>query len=176
MASIPSLVSLPVTQQTAPMLTYTASAIKAAPCKGIEPLHPMKIAWILNDPHVNAALVEQHVNEDEDTEMRDKDLDSEDASEDTSSATTSTSDSSTKPIRRKQRAPRPPCKKYSTEQEYFVWYYRTDLGQDWDEVERKYEHQFGDKRGKAGLQCKFYRVLDDHGVKKVREQTRSGER
>ncbi|EXJ64233.1 hypothetical protein A1O7_00569, partial [Cladophialophora yegresii CBS 114405] len=69
--------------------------------------------------------------------------------------------------------PRAPCKKYDSEQSYWIWYHRTDLGEAWDEIEQKFDLQFGESRKKGGLQCKFYRVLETHGVEKVRAQTRS---
>ena len=68
------------------------------------------------------------------------------------------------------RAPRP---KYTIEQVYFIWYHRTDLGEPWDEVLEAYRMQFAEQREKGGLQCKFYRLLEDHKVEKVRAQTRS---
>jgi hypothetical protein len=55
-------------------------------------------------------------------------------------------------ISRAGRKPRPPCKKYTKEQGYFIWYCRTDLEEPWDEVERNFEKQFEDKREKSGLQ------------------------
>ncbi len=66
--------------------------------------------------------------------------------------------------------PRP---KYTIEQVYFIWYHRTDLVEPWDQVLAEYELQFEQHRNKGGLQCKFYRLLDDHKVEKVRAQTRS---
>ncbi len=159
------------------MFTYPAREIEAAP--STVPLHPMRIASILNEPQANTTAEHLAREPNAETEMKDEDLDSECASEDTASIMTSTSVSSTKSTgrkRRRSRRPRPPCKKYSVEQAHFLWYHRTDLGEGWDDVEREYEYQFGDKRGKGGLQCKFYRVLDDHGVEKVREQARSGQR
>jgi hypothetical protein len=54
----------------------------------------------------------------------------------------------------------------------YMWYFRTDLGCDWDAVLDGFRDQFSAKprRAKGGLQCRFYRVLDDWGVEKVRSQ------
>lgn len=71
------------------------------------------------------------------------------------------------------RAPRP---KYQDEQIFFIWYHRTDLSLAWDEVLYRYREQFQQSREKTGLQCKFYRLLGDWGVEKVREQVRNSQR
>lgn len=71
------------------------------------------------------------------------------------------------------RAPRP---KYEIEQIFFIWYHRTDLSLPWDEVLHKYREQFQQSRQKTGLQCKFYRLLDDWGVERVRAQVRNSHR
>lgn len=68
-----------------------------------------------------------------------------------------------------RRAPR---YKYTTEQMFFVWYHRTDLGEHWDTVLQKFTAQFQQVRSKSGLECKFYRLLTVWGVEKVREQSR----
>ena len=70
------------------------------------------------------------------------------------------------------RAPRP---KYEEQQGFFIWYHRTDLGEPWDEVLREFEAEFGQRRPKGGLQCKFYRLLDQWEVEKVRAQARSAQ-
>ena len=62
---------------------------------------------------------------------------------------------------------------YTREQLFFIWYFRTDLAKSWDQVRSAYNVQFPDQREKGGLQCKFYRVLKDHQVERVRAQTRS---
>lgn len=164
---------------------------------------PMRIASVLNAQT--------------DTEIPQDDTD--DAVSVAASSTTS-STTSVESIARKRRSPgrpRLPCKKYSPEQAFWVWYHRksapafcpcwlarpcradcafnsivpqtsfgketnshritgTDLGEGWDEVERKFQCQFGDKREKGGLQCKFYRLLEEFGVEKVRDQAKSGHR
>lgn len=70
------------------------------------------------------------------------------------------------------RAPRP---KYSDDQGYFIWYHRTDLAEPWDRVLQEFAKQFNHRRPKGGLQCKFYRLLGDWGVEKVREQARQSQ-
>lgn len=65
------------------------------------------------------------------------------------------------------RAPRP---KYTPEQGLFIWYHRTDLCEAWDVVISEFKVQFKEAREKGGLQCKFYRMLDQYGVQKVRLQ------
>ncbi|KIW63480.1 hypothetical protein PV04_10312 [Phialophora macrospora] len=61
-------------------------------------------------------------------------------------------------------------KKYDPEQAYWIWYHRIDLGEEWDEVIEKYSVQFGEPRGKSGIQTKYYRVLNEHRVEAVRLQ------
>ena len=70
------------------------------------------------------------------------------------------------------RPPRPP---YSMEMRDFIWYHRTDLGEGWDKVLEEFNINFRSDvpRPKSGLQCIFYRVLNDHKVAKVREQSRA---
>ena len=73
-----------------------------------------------------------------------------------------------------QRTTRDPRPAYSQEEILFVWYRRTDLGQDWEEVVQDFNFQFPGRtqRNKGGLQCRFYRTLDLYRVAKVREQAR----
>ncbi|OAP59057.1 hypothetical protein AYL99_06355 [Fonsecaea erecta] len=85
---------------------------------------------------------------------------------------TSSNESTTSGSKRGRR-PRLPCKKYELEQAYFIWYHRIDLRENWDNVEQEFHRQFGEARKKAGLQCKFYRVLGEANVEKIREQARS---
>lgn len=68
------------------------------------------------------------------------------------------------------RAARPT---YTLEQLCFIWYHRTDLGEGWDEVLAAYKLQFSQQREKGGLYCRFYRLLKDNNVEKVRAQRRS---
>jgi hypothetical protein len=44
---------------------------------------------------------------------------------------------------------------------------------DWDVVEAKYNKVFEDQRSLGALRCRFYRVLNDWGVEKVRDQFHS---
>lgn len=67
------------------------------------------------------------------------------------------------------RAPRP---KYEEQQAFFIWYHRTDLSEPWDQVLREFGRQFHHRRPKGGLQCKFYRLLEEWNVEKVRIQNR----
>jgi hypothetical protein len=70
---------------------------------------------------------------------------------------------------RERRAPRP---RYMDEEIYFIWYWRTDLKEGWDRVLQEFWREFPRHRTKGGLQCRFYRALDQYGVEKVREQNR----
>lgn len=65
---------------------------------------------------------------------------------------------------------RPPRPKYTEEQIIFIWYMRTDMRLSWDKVLDSYRRCFSVSRDKSGLQCRFYRVLIDWGVEKVRDQ------
>ncbi|KAK6366863.1 hypothetical protein LTS17_010414 [Exophiala oligosperma] len=68
----------------------------------------------------------------------------------------------------------PPREKYTEEKMFFVWYHRVDLDMSWDEVTNAYNRFFPEDRRKGGLQCRFYRALDQYNVKKVRQQARFG--
>ena len=57
-----------------------------------------------------------------------------------------------------------------------MWYHRVDLGRQWDRVREKWNRWFEVDREKGGLQCKLYRILDDHGVPRMREQNRASQR
>lgn len=63
---------------------------------------------------------------------------------------------------------------YQQEEEYFIWYHRVDLGMDWCDVRLAYNRQFPDRqrRGFQGIQCKYYRCCEFHGVPRVRERNR----
>jgi len=73
------------------------------------------------------------------------------------------------------KPPRARRHKYSDEEAYFIWYHRTDLEWQWDRVLARYNQIFECPRGKDGLQCKFYRLLGEWGVEKVREQARQNQ-
>ena len=64
---------------------------------------------------------------------------------------------------------------YHQEEEYFIWYHRVDLNMDWTEVKNAYNVQFPgrQRRGFQGIQCKYYRCAEIHGVPPVRERNKS---
>ncbi len=66
---------------------------------------------------------------------------------------------------------RPP---YSEEEVDFIWYHRIDLGYEWADVERAYQHQFPNsgREGFTGIQCKYYRFCDEKGIPKVRDRSK----
>jgi len=130
----------------------------------------MKISCILNDEEdddaVSGISEEDHLFDDETRSSRD-----------TSLTSLGQNDYRHLPRRLNEgKSRRPPCKKYTLEQALFIWYQRTDLAKPWDEVEEGFKRQFDEKRGKGGLQCKFYRTLNDAKVEKVREQAKWGRR
>ncbi|KAK4936993.1 hypothetical protein LTR10_022242 [Elasticomyces elasticus] len=53
--------------------------------------------------------------------------------------------------------------KYAEERAFYIWYHRIDLGLTWDEVVAAYRRYWRDRRRKGGLQCKFYRLLEQYG-------------
>ncbi|MCJ1478123.1 hypothetical protein MMC13_006799 [Lambiella insularis] len=74
--------------------------------------------------------------------------------------------------RRERREMRPT---YQQEEEYFIWYHRVDLNLDWRDVRAAYNNQFPDRqrRGFQGIQCKYYRCCETHGIPRVRERNRA---
>lgn len=74
--------------------------------------------------------------------------------------------------RRERREMRPT---YQQEEEYFIWYHRVDLGMDWRDVRAAYNTQFPERqrRGFQGIQCKYYRCCETHGIPRVRERNRA---
>ena len=72
---------------------------------------------------------------------------------------------------RKPREPRQSIK-YTREELHFLWYHRLDLGLGWEEVEAQFNRRFRPERNKPGLQCKYYRVLENEGVARTRLQAR----
>ena len=74
--------------------------------------------------------------------------------------------------RRERREMRPT---YQQEEEYFIWYHRVDLGMDWRDVRQAYNAQFPQRqrRGFQGIQCKYYRCCETHGIPRVRERNRA---
>ena len=63
---------------------------------------------------------------------------------------------------------------YSDEEVYFIWYYRIDLGYDWQDINNAYNAQFPDRprEGFGGIQCKYYRYCEEFGIPKVRHRDR----
>ncbi|KPI42358.1 uncharacterized protein AB675_9550 [Cyphellophora attinorum] len=72
-----------------------------------------------------------------------------------------------------KKGPPRPCRPYSNEKQIAIWYFRKDMAFDWDIVEAKYNSVFQDQRSLGALRCRFYRVLSDWGVEKVRDQFHS---
>ncbi|RMZ92178.1 hypothetical protein DV736_g574, partial [Chaetothyriales sp. CBS 134916] len=71
---------------------------------------------------------------------------------------------------------RPPRYRYSEEEFHFLWYHKNDLGLAWDRIEEKYRLYFDQCRSKGGLQCKLYRILEEHGIPKLRDLNRGTHR
>ncbi len=88
-----------------------------------------------------------------------------------SSAASSMSDE-TPTGHRPRRAARP---KYDHEMSYFIWFHRTDLGMSWNDVRDAFNKYFHKTRDVPGIQSKYYRVLNDHGVPSIRQQRRGRE-
>ncbi|KAL8841456.1 MAG: hypothetical protein Q9170_000919 [Blastenia crenularia] len=61
---------------------------------------------------------------------------------------------------------------YSEEEVNFIWYHREDLGWEWKEVLHAFNRQFPG-REVGGIQCKFYRHLENNGVPQVRRRDRT---
>ncbi|KAL8731458.1 MAG: hypothetical protein Q9166_003433 [cf. Caloplaca sp. 2 TL-2023] len=62
---------------------------------------------------------------------------------------------------------------YTEEEVHFIWYHRIDLGWEWKEVLNAFHTQFpGRLRGASGIQCKYYRHLEGHGIPQVRQRDR----
>ncbi|KAL8785300.1 MAG: hypothetical protein Q9213_003445 [Squamulea squamosa] len=62
---------------------------------------------------------------------------------------------------------------YTEEEVHFIWYHRVDLGWEWKEVLNAFHSQFpGRLRGASGIQCKYYRHLEGHGIPQVRQRDR----
>ncbi|KIX95766.1 uncharacterized protein Z520_08474 [Fonsecaea multimorphosa CBS 102226] len=137
----------------------------------------MSIASVLNDDDQDRdQKTEDLTIQFNNVQLTEDDLENRDFAKDRGSETPSVISIDSIMAGRKRRRPRPSCKKYGVEQVYFIWYHRIDLGQDWDDIEREFHHQFGEARKKSGLQCKFYRVLGEKNIEKVRQQGRSGHR
>ena len=76
------------------------------------------------------------------------------------------------PSNRERREFRPT---YQQEEQLFLWYHRIDLGMDWTDVRNAYNAQFPQRqrRGFQGMQCKYYRCCESHGVPRVRNRDRT---
>ncbi|KAL8999074.1 MAG: hypothetical protein Q9169_001962 [Polycauliona sp. 2 TL-2023] len=62
---------------------------------------------------------------------------------------------------------------YTEEEVHFIWYHRVDLGWEWKEVLNAFHSQFpGKLRGASGIQCKYYRHLENNGIPQVRQRDR----
>ena len=80
----------------------------------------------------------------------------------------STSQSGSPEIVQKTQAFRPA---YSTEEQHFIWYLRIDRGYLWPKVLDAFNARFSHNSGRrklSGLQCRYYRLLNQHGIPKVR--------
>jgi hypothetical protein len=55
---------------------------------------------------------------------------------------------------------------------YFIWYNRVDLGYEWKQVFENFNTQFPDRprSGFQGIQCKFYRFIQEKKVPTLRDQ------
>lgn len=76
------------------------------------------------------------------------------------------------PRERERRTFRPT---YSEEEIDFIWYHRVDLGWEWNEILRAFNFQFPDRitREVGGIQCKYYRHLENNGLPQVRRRVRT---
>lgn len=66
---------------------------------------------------------------------------------------------------------------YTEEEVNFIWYHREDLGLEWSLVCDAFNRQFPGRdvagRDKSGIQCKYYRHLENNGVPQVRQRDRT---
>lgn len=64
---------------------------------------------------------------------------------------------------------------YTEEEIYFIWYHKDDLGLQWPRIKELFNEYFN-RRGRdgvQGIQCRYYRALDIHGIPKSRQRDRS---
>lgn len=66
---------------------------------------------------------------------------------------------------------RPARPGYSEEELFFIWYTKCDLDKSWDEVVQDFKQEFLVSRGKSALQSKYYRILINWRVTKIRERS-----
>ncbi|KAI4207490.1 MAG: hypothetical protein LQ346_000535 [Caloplaca aetnensis] len=85
----------------------------------------------------------------------------------------STSSSSARPSPAGDRERRSFRPTYSEEEIDFIWYYRVDLRWEWEDIHSAFKYQFPDSREKGGIQCKYYRHLENYGFPKVRKRDRT---
>lgn len=68
---------------------------------------------------------------------------------------------------------------YTTEEGHFIWYLRIDRGYLWPDIQNafnaRFSHGAGDRRRTSGLQCRYYRLLDQNGLPKVRNIPRTAD-
>ena len=70
-------------------------------------------------------------------------------------------------------APRRPGRpKYTNAQNMFIWYHRVDVKLDWNQVAKLFIRQFHQIRTPGGLQCRYYRILEEQKVPAIRKQVR----
>lgn len=68
---------------------------------------------------------------------------------------------------------------YDEEEDTFIWYHRDDCGMKWEEVSNAFNRHFGEGRrrlGLQGIQGRYYRILKDEGVPKLRDRPRRSNR
>jgi len=68
---------------------------------------------------------------------------------------------------------------YTTEEVHFIWYLRIDRGYLWPDIKNafnaRFSHRSGDIRKVSGLQCRYYRLLDQNGMPQVRNIPRTAD-
>ncbi|KAI4146943.1 MAG: hypothetical protein L6R39_003280 [Caloplaca ligustica] len=76
------------------------------------------------------------------------------------------------PRERQRRSFRPT---YSEEEVDFLWYHRVDLAWEWNDILLAFNRQFPGNitREVSGIQCKYYRHLENRGMPQVRQRDRA---
>lgn len=68
---------------------------------------------------------------------------------------------------------------YTTEEVHFLWYLRIDRGYLWPDIQTafnaRFSHSTGRQRKTTGLQCRYYRLLDQNGLPQVRDIPRTAD-
>lgn len=64
---------------------------------------------------------------------------------------------------------------YSEEEVDFIWYHRVDLRWEWADILSAFNYQFPERNSRevGGIQCKYYRHLENHGLPQVRRRDRT---